>query len=387
MKKYSLTKKFSAGMIAASLGMLSTASLFSKQVHASSITPVVAQKSNQSISTAVDTISNKLGWIGNDDYLKKLGINVNNLDSQNFLSIASLFHIFANQASLTADTNGNLAVKILNKANDFGTRGKSPNLTSGDINYIQQLAQNLPGNAFRNTSFNHVILGKGIKVDKQANRVLINDTPISNLKPADVQSDVDKPFINFDQVFNKLKLNSSTASNHSTNSENVVVNFTDMNNRYVDVSNAKAENGYIYLNIPFQYLSAPQPLTIKGLSNSLVAPTIIVNVTDIPNDNQNISTQIQLKYEDGNILANSESHTKPNHIVWNFGNDKLTLNFNSGRFMGSILAPNATVNANVNIDGNIIADSVNISGDESHRWDLQPAQQTQSILLNYFKQF
>lgn len=251
MKKHSLTKEFSAGMIAASLGMLSTASLSPKQVHASSITPVVAQKSNQSTSTAVDTISNKLGWIGNDDYLKKLGINVNDLDSQNFLSIASLFHIFANQASLTADTNGNLAVKKLNKANDFGTRGESPNLTSGDINYIQQLTQNLPGNAFRNTSFNHVILGKGIKVDidKQANRVLIKDTPINNLKPADVQIDADKPFINFDQVFNKLKLNSSTASNHSANSENVVANFTDMNNRYVDVSNAKAENGYIYLNI------------------------------------------------------------------------------------------------------------------------------------------
>ena len=92
MKKHSLTKEFSAGMIAASLGMLSTASLSPKQVHASSITPVVAQKSNQSSSTAVDTISNKLGWIDNDDYLKKLGINVNDLDSQNFLSIASLFH-------------------------------------------------------------------------------------------------------------------------------------------------------------------------------------------------------------------------------------------------------------------------------------------------------
>ena len=37
MKKYSLTKGFSAGMIAASLGMLSTARLSPKQVHASNI--------------------------------------------------------------------------------------------------------------------------------------------------------------------------------------------------------------------------------------------------------------------------------------------------------------------------------------------------------------
>ncbi len=47
--------------------------------------------------------------------------------------------------------------------------------------------------------------------------------------------------------------------------------------------------------------------------------------------------------------------------------------------MGSILAPNATINAGVNIDGNIVANVVNITGGESHRWDIhpQPTQPTQ----------
>ncbi|MCD5441175.1 hypothetical protein [Lactobacillus delbrueckii] len=89
-----------------------------------------------------------------DTYLKKLGIDINDLNTNSVLKLASLFHIFANQASLSADTNGNLAVKILNGSNDFGTRGDSYNLTSGDIYYIQQLAKHLQSNAFRNKRFN-----------------------------------------------------------------------------------------------------------------------------------------------------------------------------------------------------------------------------------------
>ena len=50
--------------------------------------------------------------ISDDTYLKNLGIDINGLNINSVLKLASLFHIFANQASLSADTNGNLAVKI-----------------------------------------------------------------------------------------------------------------------------------------------------------------------------------------------------------------------------------------------------------------------------------
>ena len=136
----------------------------------------------------------------------------------------------------------------------------------------------------------------------------------------------------------------------------------------------------IYVNVPFEYLSDPQPITIKGISNSLTGPTIVINVTGIPDGNQNISTQVQFNYIDGtNALPNSEGHTEPNHVLWNLGTGGQTFNFSSGRFMGSILAPNATINAGVNIDGNIVANVVNITGGESHRWDIhpQPTQPTQ----------
>ena len=153
-----------------------------------------------------------------------------------------------------------------------------------------------------------------------------------------------------------------------------------MNNRYIDVSGVAAGTQIIYVNVPFEYLSDPQPITIKGISNSLTGPTIVINVTGIPDGNQNISTQVQFNYIDGtNALPNSEGHTEPNHVLWNLGTGGQTFNFSSGRFMGSILAPNATINAGVNIDGNIVANVVNITGGESHRWDIhpQPTQPTQ----------
>ena len=320
--------------------------------------------------------------ISDDTYLKKLGIDINDLNTNSVLKLASLFHIFANQASLSADTNGNLAVKILNGSNDFGTRGDSYNLTSGDIYYIQQLDKNLQSNAFRNITFNHVVLGKDVNVSIENNKVLINGITMDNLKPEDVYQDTTgQTYIDFSDVFQQL-ISSSTSYTSTTQSKGVNSNYSDMNNRYIDVSGVAAGTQIIYVNVPFEYLSDPQPITIKGISNSLTGPTIVINVTGIPDGNQNISTQVQFNYIHGtNPLPNSEGHTEPNHVLWNLGTGGQTFNFSSGRFMGSILAPNATINAGVNIDGNIVANIVNITGGESHRWDIhpQPTQPTKPV--------
>ncbi|WP_222845066.1 mucin-binding protein, partial [Lactiplantibacillus plantarum] len=319
--------------------------------------------------------------ISDDTDLKNLGIDINDLNTNSVLKLASLFHIFANQASLSADTNGNLAVKILNGSNDFGTRGDSYNLTSGDIYYIQQLAKQLQSNAFRNKTFNHVVLGKDVNVSIENNKVLINGITMDNLKPENVYQDTNgRTYIHFSDVFQQL-VKASTSYASTPQSKGVISNYDDMNNRYVDVSKVATGTQIIYVIVPFKYLSASQPITIKGISHQEKnRPTIVINVTDIPNGDQNISTQVQLDYDDGtNSLPNSEGHSEPNHVLWNLGTGEQVFNFSSGRFMGSVLAPNATINAGVNIDGNIVANIVNITGGESHRWDIhpQPTQPTQ----------
>ncbi|WP_416347016.1 collagen-binding domain-containing protein [Enterococcus faecalis] len=203
--------------------------------------------------------------ISDDTYLKNLGIDINDLNTNSVLKLASLFHIFANQASLSADTNGNLAVKILNGSNDFGTRGDSYNLTSGDIYYIQQLAKNLQSNAFRNKTFNHVVLGKDVSVSIENNKVLNNGITMDNLKPEDVYQDTNgQTYIDFSDVFQQL-VKASTSYASTPQSKGVISNYDDMNNRYVDVSKVATGTQIIYVNVPFKYLSASQPITIKGV--------------------------------------------------------------------------------------------------------------------------
>ncbi len=289
-----------------------------------------------------------------------------------------MFHIFANDASLNADTNGNLAVGVLHHSNDFGTLEESANLTEGDIDYIQQLADNLQGNAFRNTTFNHVVFGKDVKITTdEDNRVLVNGVPIENLKPEDVYQDADgSTYIDFEKVFDELIQNSTQFSSQS-DSAGIKKDFSDQNNRYVDVTNATPTDNIIYVNVPFSVLNAANPISIKGISSDTNGPTIVINVTDIPDGTQSISTQVQLEYGSStSSLNNSNSHSEPNHVLWNLGIEDQTFNFVSGRFMGSILAPEATIQAGVNIDGNIVADTVNITGGETHRWDIHPNQPT-----------
>ena len=352
----------------------------SKKIKSSLVSNHLEEKDNlENVALSSNSVQPATS-ISDDTYLKNLGIDINDLNTNSVLKLASLFHIFANQASLSADTNGNLAVKILNGSNDFGTRGDSYNLTSGDIYYIQQLAKDLQSNAFRNKTFNHVVLGKDVNVSIENDKVLINGITMDNLKPEDVYQDTTgQTYIDFSDVFQQL-ISASTSYTSTTQSKGVISNYSDMNNRYIDVSGVAAGTQIIYVNVPFEYLSDPQPITIKGISNSLTGPTIVINVTGIPDGNQNISTQVQFNYIDGkNALPNSEGHTEPNHVLWNLGTGGQTFNFSSGRFMGSILAPNATINAGVNIDGNIVANVVNITGGESHRWDIhpQPTQPTQ----------
>lgn len=326
------------------------------------ITPLVAIASSP-MQTTIET----------DPYLKENDLDVPSLNSNNLLKVASMFHIFANEASLSADTNGNLAVETLHTSNDFGTRGQgsSYNLTTGDVYYIQNITSPLSSNAFRNTQFNRVVLGSGLTLSSTEGKVIINGTRIDSLLPDNILSEAsNNQYINFANVFESLIQTSMFLSAQQTSSE-VIANYSDMNNRYIDLSNGSSTSGITYVNIPYEYLTQPQPITIRGLSSNKSGKTVVINVLGQPFGALNIQTQINLIYDDlSSPLPNSEQHNEPNHVLWNFGVGVQTLNFTSGRFMGSILAPNSTINAGVNIDGNLVANIVNIVGGETHRWDL-----------------
>src|SRR5699024_12038377 len=83
-------------------------------------------------------------------------------------------------------------------------------------------------------------------------------------------------------------------------------------------------------------------------------------------------THLVLEYSDqNNVNGSSEKHGQANKLLWNFGTNLNSLNIDGDCHLGSILASNAHITTNVNVDGNIIGDKVTIKG-ESHRWDLVP---------------
>ncbi|WP_318552300.1 collagen-binding domain-containing protein, partial [Leuconostoc inhae] len=302
-------------------------------------------------------------------------VNVQYTNDHNALGIAALFSVFSKTAKLGADVNGNIAVQNLIDPNrDFGTRENNYNLTKGDLSYIQNIFndQTLNDRAFRADN-SVAILGEFIKIIKNAaNQIEINNGRVSTLNDDNTFQDVTgNKYIDFDKYFATL-YDKSTLYSATAQSEGVITNFSDMNNQLVDVSNADQTQQFIYVDIDYSKLSGPQPITIKGLSNDLGGQTVIFNVKNLPKSDISVQTQINYKYVNGiSVGSNGEDHIQPNHIVWNFGTTDANININSGRLLGSVLAPKATINVGVNIDGNIVGANVNITGGETHRWDVQ----------------
>lgn len=352
------------------------------------VTPDAADQVIDSDNNNVDNQQGKVQTVDKihfDQILKdKYQIDVNHLDAKSVLMLASLFHIFANEAQLSADVNGNIAVGILNSNVDFGTRGDSVHLTQGDIYYIQQLNTGLQSGSFRNELFNHVVFGQDVNVEIVNGQVHVNGHHMVNLKPEEVFKDAaGSNYIDFPTVFSRL-LKASNYYASQEESAGVIKNFDDQNNRFVDVSNAVPKNNVIYVNIPFEYLTHPQPIKIFGLSSKVHGPTVVINVIGMPADGEvSISTQVKLYYDDekGNHVNPGESHDHPNHVLWNFGESAAHINIGSGHFMGSLLARNAHVTAGVNVDGNIIANIVDIRGGESHKWDIHPVEPPSFIVI------
>ena len=151
-----------------------------------------------------------------------------------------------------------------------------------------------------------------------------------------------------------------------------------MNQRVIDVTDMQPDaDGHIVINLSADVLNTSTPLTIKGLSADADGNTVIINVDTAGATNYQVNSQIKIIYDDGTERNNKETEDfGDNHLLWNFydstASDKLATGVISvdRPFQGSILAPAAEIDANQNIDGNIIANKVNVKA-ETHRWDLQ----------------
>ncbi|AVW08517.1 cell surface protein [Lactiplantibacillus plantarum] len=301
----------------------------------------VAVALSQAVTHANDAVAD--GGNVTDDYP----------DLHNMLGVSSQFHIFAREAELHTHTNGNVAVQNLVGNVNFGTN-IIEELLDKDISYIQNIS-NIAGSSFVSageTRSNKVIFGENIEIDvSNPNRPMVNGVYIDHLLASEVYQDKDgNVYIDFDKEFAKLEKLSASLSEASANATYTSDSFEDMNQRVIDVTDMQPDAD---------------------------GNTVIINVDTAGATNYQVNSQIKIIYDDGTERNNKETEDfGDNHLLWNFydstASDKLATGVISvdRPFQGSILAPAAEIDANQNIDGNIIANKVNVKA-ETHRWDLQ----------------
>lgn len=265
--------------------------------------------------------------------------------NDNLLSYAANFHIFANQATLSVHTDGNLAVGELVGQVNFGTDVHG-NTISKDLYYIGKVDQ------IANSSFvdrpTKVVFGTGMNVYTENGQVYVvdkdgNSQRLDHLKDTQVFKDQDGTvYIDIQSILSKLSGNSATLYTQPV-TETADFSKQDPNSRSLNLSGlAVNKNNQIIINIKASDLEKDTPIIINGVSKDATGPNIIFNVVDDSGNpisgTINSKSKIVITYTDGTQRTNQETENFDDaHLLWNFGSTgELDIN---APFQGSVLAP------------------------------------------------
>jgi len=163
------------------------------------------------------------------------------------LSTAKNFHIFSNVAELHAHTAGNIATGDLEGYVNFGT-SVHEGLVAKDIHYLQKVTR-IASSSFVDSTGSRglkVVFGSDVNLSwvDNGNRLAVNGTKLDHVKKTG-EAFIDKngqKYIDFPTVFSQLQIKSNSfAGNAQT--PGVTKDFSDQNNRVIDVSNATVGGG------------------------------------------------------------------------------------------------------------------------------------------------
>lgn len=334
---------------------------------------------NNNINTSKEGTNKKDKPNINEMTKEELADHIKDLADKHPLGIAGIFHIFGNEVTQNGHIAGNIAADKLSGTN-FGTNSNATNnLTNGDIHYVGNLnglnkidgdnkvvifGPDIEYRSFENDGAIEVNHGTAEKPDWRK-----VDIPYNHIVQADQKIDIQGELDKLSQKSDNWASQAQT--------EGVKADFNDLNNSWIDVSEAIKNAGDskepIYVTIDAAHLSGDKRnITIKGIPAGAEAPMIILNVINIQGGDLTVQTHLVLEYADGNnIGGSSETPNQFNKLLWNFGTDVNKLHFAGDYHLGSVLATNAHITNAINIDGNIIGNKVTVSG-ETHRWDLTP---------------
>lgn len=173
-------------------------------------------------------------------------------------------------------------------------------------------------------------------------------------------------YIDFEKEFSQLRAVSQSLSNGKTEAAVLSRQGFDY---ILDLSTYEQQDGKIVLNLDAKDLTDQSgDLIIAGIPESV---PVIVNVkSGTEQQKLDVQKKIVLKYADGSTRTNQETENfTDSTILWNFESFGGLIHLNR-EWQGTILATDATLSGNSNIDGSIIVDKF-LGAGETHRWDFQ----------------
>lgn len=283
-------------------------------------------------------------------------------NSNSPIGTAGSFHIVAfDSANLNAHTNGNVLAKNLYAGANFGTSN-----FAHELSYIQ-CYKTVNGNSA--SSNDHVlVIGSENTVEfvDNGNAFSINGTKID--KPQNLIQDKDTaaaPFIDLNRVRAEISQISGNLNG-----------YPDANLTYTSAANLNADHSKLELTTPSGV--GVVNYTANGLKENLGSyvqidgfqtgsnGTVVINV-DCTGVTQIDMPQARIVI-DGQMQGTSEvTEFSAGKVIWNFVNAS-DVTINTHLMTGIILAPGATVNIKQNLNGTVVADTINVNA-ESHRTD------------------
>ena len=285
--------------------------------------------------------------------------NTGYYNTNRVLGVAGNFHLVAfDTANLNAHTNGNILAKIVKASSNFGT-----NNVTNELSYIQTYTQ---VNGVSASSTAHVLaLGSGntVGLTDNGNAFTVNSTKLD--KPFNIYQDNDTstlPFVNLATV--KSEVQSISASIDNYVDANVTTDFSDQNNRTITL-NASSSLGVYNTTASVMNGYNSNPIYLKGFSSSNNGSMII-----------NIDCSGVTSFTMPHLYMYIDGVQAPTNELSVFTQCRVLLNFTncSGKTItmqttkASVLAPGATVTLSQNLNGTVVADTINVNA-ESHRDD------------------
>ncbi|MGF2145252.1 MSCRAMM family protein [Vagococcus fluvialis] len=297
-----------------------------------------------------------------------------------FLGASSYFHIFANKAHLRNHTNGNVATRELSGSSNFGTQ----DIPWVESNYAQKVIDINGASGIRDHT--KMVFGKETQIDlSEYNRPKVNGRQLDRISGDNIYQDKGANFyIDFTKEFAKLTEVSQSLINQNVSKTYYNKDFKNENERYIDVS--EFEGSDVYIRLAPEVLKKNTPLNITGLEKNLGDGNFKNVYLIVETDNEtsyNVQSQIKFKYTDGSERGNKETTDfSDSTVLWTFSHNdepfKGSINLGS-TWLGSILAPLATLGGEQNIDGNIIVDHFTGAG-ETHGWNFQENKKGRVVL-------